>query len=74
MKKKRKKVTARDWGVVNLIARQGGKGVHKSKKRVPRSTAKTALKKSLMRNNSHEAFLFSIPCLTTKISLYNSPC
>jgi hypothetical protein len=59
MKKKKqqtKKVTARDWGVVSLIARSGGKGAHRSKKRPPRTTAKAALKKSLMRNDSHEAF------------------
>ncbi len=57
-KKKRKgpKVTARDWGIVTLIQRSGGKGAHKSKKRQPRSTAKAAFKKSLMRNDSHEAF------------------
>jgi len=62
MKKKRqqrKKVIARDWGVVSLIARSGGKGAHRSKKRPPRTTAKAALKKSLIRNDSHEAFLCS---------------
>jgi hypothetical protein len=59
-KKKQRKArtaTVRDWGIVSLICRSGGKGRHKSKKIKARSTAKAALKKSLMRNNSHEAFL-----------------
>ncbi len=59
MKKKRKQtknVAARDWGIVNLINRRGGKGVHTSRKHPPRSTAKAAFKKSLIRNDSHEAF------------------
>ena len=55
-KRRTKKVTARDWGVVTLINRSGGQGAHKSKKRPPRSTTKAAFKKSLMRNDSHEAF------------------
>lgn len=60
-KKKTKgpRVTARDWGIVTLIQRSGGKGAHKSKKRQARSTAKAAHKKSLMRNDSHEAFFMS---------------
>ncbi|BCO10505.1 hypothetical protein GF1_28810 [Desulfolithobacter dissulfuricans] len=55
-KLKNKKVTARDWGVVALINRAGGKGRHRSKKHRPRCTEKVALKKSLMRNDSHGAF------------------
>lgn len=55
-KRKAKKITARDWGVVTLINRSGGKGAHKSKKRPPRSTTKAVFKKSLMRIDSHEAF------------------
>ncbi len=57
-KRQKKKVTARDWGIVSLICRSGGKGRHTSKKHTARSTAKAAMKKSLMRNDTHEAFLF----------------
>ncbi len=55
-RQKSKKVTARDWGVVALINRAGGKGRHRSKKHRPRCTEKVAFRKSLMRNDSHEAF------------------
>jgi hypothetical protein len=58
-KRKKKRITARNWGVVTLINRSGGQGVHHSKKRPPRSTAKAAFKKSLMRNDSHKAFFMS---------------
>jgi len=57
-KKKARKITARNWGVVALICRSGGKGKHQLKKHPARSTTKAALKKSLMRNNPHEAFYF----------------
>ncbi len=57
-KRKARKVTARNWGVVALICRSGGKGKHQLKKHPARSTTKAALKKSLMRNNPHEAFSF----------------
>ncbi len=62
-KQRKKRITARDWGMVTLINRSGGQGAHRSKKRPPRSTAKAAFKKSLMRNDSHGAFFMPFPLL-----------
>jgi hypothetical protein len=57
-KKQRPTPQPRDWNLVGLIARAGGKGRHKSKKHKPRATNTVALKKSLMDDrSSHGAFL-----------------
>lgn len=57
----------RDWNMVGLILRSGGKGRHQSKKHRSRAMAKQAFNKSLMDDHSsHGAFFMeSIPnCLS----------
>ena len=57
-KKKRKSTPKpRDWNMVGLIIRSGGKGWHQSKKHKTRSTTKQVFRKSLMDDrSSHGAF------------------
>ncbi len=61
--KRKHKSTAkpRDWNMVALITRSGGKGQHKSKKHKPRAASKQAFRKSLMDDrSSHGAFFMCI--------------
>ena len=60
-KKKRKPtLKPRDWNMVGLITRSGGKGRHQSKKHKPRAASKQAFRKSLMDvRSSHGAFFMS---------------
>lgn len=49
----------RDWNMVGLIVRSGGKGRHQSKKHKPRSTTKIAFKKRFM-DSFHEPFFVAL--------------
>ncbi len=62
-RKKQKKLLPRDWNMVALINRSGGKGRHKSKKHRPRTTSKVVWKKSLREwyNQSLRLFFFALP-------------
>lgn len=56
--KKKRTPKPRDWNMVGLLVRSGGKGRHQSKKHKPRGSDKIALKKSLM-GSAHGAFFMS---------------
>ena len=63
-KKRKSTPWPRDWNMVSLITRSGGKGWHQSKKHKPRTTDKQAFRKSLMDDRSfHGAFFMVEVCV-----------